>query len=116
MPKNIGLLFNKAVNSVAGKRGFIDRLAGTTARDSETVARVLNSRNSGLYSKTPSSLKTRANRVAEVDRGRSTQTRVTTGLVGTGAVGGGFIGLHKYHQHKDNRILQQIDKLYKKPV
>jgi hypothetical protein len=57
---------------------------------------------------------TKTDRLANVARGRSTQTRVKTGLGVATATTAGFLGLHKYHQHKDNKILARIDKQYEK--
>lgn len=54
----------------------------------------------------------RAKRIAQVEAGRSFQTRVKAGL-GAGVVaGGGFLGLHKYHQHKDSEIMRKINEMY----
>lgn len=38
------------------------------------------------------------------------RTKFGIGVVGAGTAG--FLGLHKYHQHKDNAILAKIDSMY----
>jgi hypothetical protein len=56
-----------------------------------------------------------AQRHADALAARSLQSRVKLGL-GTGMDGtAGFLGLHKYHQHKDNAILSKIDSMYIDP-
>jgi hypothetical protein len=43
------------------------------------------------------------------------RSRTKAGL-GAAAVGtAGFLGVHKYHQHKDNAILAKIDRMYSDP-
>lgn len=93
---------------------FGDNLAGHSARKySNTAAALRNAPNMGIKGITSTAVRD-AERRARVAKGRSFQTRVKTGI-GTGlALGGGFLGLHKYHQHKDNKILERIDSMYKK--
>lgn len=57
----------------------------------------------------------RAKRKAHVEAGRTFQTRVKLGVGGAVAAGTGFLGLHKYMQHQDNKILARIDKMYAQP-
>ncbi len=54
----------------------------------------------------------RTQRIAKVENGRTLQARVKVGLGATATTTAGFLGLHKYHQHKDNKILARIDKMY----
>jgi ferric-dicitrate binding protein FerR (iron transport regulator) len=54
----------------------------------------------------------RAKRQAQVEAGRTFQARVKTGVGAAAAVGAGFLGVHKYHQHQDNKILERIDRMY----
>jgi hypothetical protein len=92
-----------------------DRLMGTSARRYEATASALKSANTmGLNGsrKISDSSIHRMDRLAEVERGRSTQTRVKAGVgVGVTATTGLF-GLHKYHQHQDNKIMQRINAMY----
>jgi hypothetical protein len=50
--------------------------------------------------------------MAKVEAGRTFQARAKAGVVGGALATGGFLGLHKYHQHKDNQILKKIDSMY----
>jgi hypothetical protein len=85
---------------------FADRLSGTSAREWKMRSDILN--HAAQQGITPK----RAERIARVQAGRSFQTRAKT-VAGTGAVAaGGFLGLHKYHQHKDNEIMRKINEMY----
>jgi hypothetical protein len=46
---------------------------------------------------------------------RMVKARVKTGLGVAGVGTAGFLGLHKYHQHKDNAIMAKIDSMYVDP-
>lgn len=85
---------------------FIDRLSGQSAREWRVKADVL--RDAAKKGITPQ----RAERMAHVAKGRSFMTRAKTGTVAAAAGTAGFLGLHKYHQHKDNQILRRIDSMY----
>jgi hypothetical protein len=88
---------------------FLDRLSGHSAREWKVKSDILS--HAAKKGITPQ----RAERRARVEAGRSFQTRAKTGVVG-GALGtAGFLGLHKYHQHKDNQILKKIDSMYRNP-
>lgn len=51
----------------------------------------------------------------EAARSRMVTARTKTGL-GVAATGtAGFLGIHKYHQHRDNAIMAKIDKMYVDP-
>lgn len=57
----------------------------------------------------------RARKMADLEAAKTLRTRVKTG-VGLAAVGTtGFLGVHKYHQHQDNKILEKIQNGYKPP-
>lgn len=86
---------------------YLDRLSGRSAREWRVKSDVL----SEAAAKRISPL--RAKRRAKVEAGRAFQTRAKTGVVGTALATGGFLGLHKYHQHKDNQILRKIDRMYR---
>lgn len=88
---------------------MLNTASGKSAKEWATKARVLDeAERTGLSS-------TRARRKAKVEAGRTFQTRVKLGVGGAAVVGGGFLGLHKYMQHQDNKILARIDKLYGTP-
>lgn len=100
-------------NKILGKVvKYGDNLIGKSSRQYSNTASALKGA-SGLGIKgVPGTTILRADRKAQVAKGRSFQTRVKT-IAGVGLVGGGgFLGLHKYHQHKDNKILERIDKMY----
>jgi predicted ATPase len=61
--------------------------------------------------------RTAAHAIADADaaKARMINARVKAGI-GAAAVGtGGFLGIHKYHQHKDNAIMAKIDQMYVDP-
>jgi hypothetical protein len=93
---------------------FGDRVAGISARKAATHAAFFNPKNyTGKFKvKIDPSQTTRTERIAHVEKGRSFQARVKGAVGGAAAVGTGFLGLHKYHQHQDNKILARIDKMY----
>jgi hypothetical protein len=91
---------------------FGDELAGVSARryksDVESLKRFKKVGPRGV----PEATINRAQRLYDVARAKSTRTRVKTAL-GTGVgVTTGFLGLHKYHQHKDEKILARINSMY----
>ena len=47
------------------------------------------------------------------DRMIQSRTKLGLGVAATGTAG--FLGMHKYHQHKDNAILAKIDSMYVDP-
>lgn len=88
---------------------MLDTASGKSARSWANRAKVMSeAEQSGLTA-------SRARRKAKVEAGRTLQTRVKLGVGGAAAVGTGFLGVHKYMQHQDNKILAQIDKLYGTP-
>lgn len=107
MPKfNTDQILNKVIR-------YGDRLTGNTKRKLDNAVHVLsNAHNLGIYGIPQSSIR-RAQHLAKKEGETVFKTRITTGAV-VGAVGAtGFLGLHKYHQHKDNKILERIDNMYK---
>lgn len=102
---------NKIINHIAN---YGDRLVGSSARKYKNQYEVLRDiGNNGIRSGVSNQAVLRAKRLADTSSGRSMQTRVKTGVGAISAVGTGFLGLHKYHQHKDNKILERIDSMYK---
>jgi len=89
-----------------------DRLVGHSAGKLSNLANNLKNAKSMGVKGVPSESITRAERLAHVAKGRSLQTRIKTIAGVSAGVGAGFLGLHKYHQHKDNKILARIDKMY----
>ena len=61
----------------------------------------------------PGSAVLRAKRIAKVESGRTLNARVNLGATVATASTAGFLGLHKYHQHQDNKIMAKIDSMYK---
>lgn len=92
-----------------------DRLVAHSARKLEHTAATLKAANSlglkGSRRISKSSIEG-MDRLAKTERGRSTQTRIKAG-VGAAVVGTtGFLGIHKYHQHKDEKIMARINEMY----
>jgi hypothetical protein len=85
---------------------MIDQVSGKSAKEWATKARVMReAEDTGLTA-------LRAKRKAQVEAGRTFQTRVKVGVGGAAAVGTGMFGVHKYFQHQDRKIMEKIDKLY----
>lgn len=97
---------NKYVNKISR---FGDELLGHSAgkaRTKATLASEIQARG-----QTAGQL----HRIADRKAVESRNTRVKAGL-GTGAaIATGFLGLHKFHQNNDNRILAKIDSMYIDP-
>jgi hypothetical protein len=51
-------------------------------------------------------------RLARKARSESTNTRIKTGVGVVGVGTAGFLGLHKYQQHKDEKIMARINQMY----
>ena len=96
----------KAVTNVGN---FAESLLGTKARKLTSEAEVL-ARHAALKN---SPAKVHA--MATDATSRTRDARVKTGL-GLGAAGGaGFLGIHKYHQHKDNAIMERLNQMHIDP-
>lgn len=107
MPK-LNQFYNKAVK-------YADSLVGGSARQMKSDNGALNRlREQGIKGISNRAV-TETRRKAEVLRKDSNKTRVITGVTAASVGTAGFMGLHKYHQHKDNQILQRIDSMYKNP-
>lgn len=90
-----------------------DKLTGHTKRKLENAADVLSNASSmGIPGIHQTSINA-AQRMVKNESKEVARTRTATGIVGTAAIGGGFLGIHKYQQHQDNKILARIDKMYK---
>jgi len=91
-----------------------DRMIGHSARKYENAANVLRDAD-GMGIKGVSIGAIRGSRKLSEEAARaSLHTRIKTGLGASIGLGSGFLGLHKYHQHKDNKIMERIDSSYNK--
>lgn len=101
---------NKYLEKVAGLLGksirFADDLIGHSAGKLRQEADVLS--RAEARGRTAKQALGEADEVAK----RSLRARVKTGIGAAGVGTAGFLGLHKYHQHKDNAILSKIDSMY----
>jgi hypothetical protein len=86
---------------------MLETVSGKRARDWTNRAEVL--REAAEKGTTP----LRAKRMAHVETGRTAQARIKTGVGAAAAVGTGFLGVHKYQQHQDRKIMEKIDELYR---
>lgn len=105
---------NKYLEKIAGKGfnkalGYFDSLIGHSHGKLKQEAEILASAEArGRKAKHALLDAAKANK-------RMVSARVKTG-VGVAALGtAGFIGLHKYHQHKDNAIMAKINEMYVDP-
>jgi len=105
---------NKYLKQLLGRDSFIDRVLGRTAAKARIVHNSLASASEMGIHGIPNSSINRARRVAKVQTGRTTQARIKAGVGGAAITSAGFLGVHKYHQHNDNKILNKIDEMYKK--
>lgn len=98
--------FNGAVTAVGN---FAENVIGSKARKLTSEAEVL-ARHSALKN---SPAKVQA--MAADATSKTRDARIKTGL-GLAAVGGsGFLGIHKYHQHKDRAIMDRLSQMYTEP-
>jgi hypothetical protein len=91
-----------------------DRLTGHSKRRYDSISHALKDAPNVGIRNIPSTAVRKADRLSKDESKRVVRTRVGTGLSIAGVAGGGFLGLHKYHQHKDNKILERIDNMGKK--
>lgn len=91
----------------------VDRLSGNSKRKYQHVSSGLHMAGNVGIRNIPKSAVTRADRLSKVETGRVLRTRITAGVGAAAVAGAGFLGLHKYHQHRDNKILERIDKMGK---
>lgn len=91
---------------------FGDNLAGTSARrlkgDVEALKRSQHLGPEGI----PQSTINHVLGLSDEARSASINTRINTGLTVGGVGTAGFLGIHKYHQHKDDKIMARINKMY----
>ncbi len=89
---------------------YLGRVSGHTASKLKNEAEIL-SRAQAL-GRTAQQATIEADQAAKA----TNLSRLHTGaslLVGSGA---GFLGVHKYHQHKDDAIMKQLDSMYQQPT
>lgn len=104
---------NKYLEKVAGKLDsvirFADDVIGHSARNLKQEADVL--ARAAAQGRTPKMALAEA---AEAQKRMiSSRTKLGLGVAAGGTAG--FLGLHRYHQHKDNAILSKIDSMYADP-
>ena len=95
--------FGKAVSSAVD---FGEHVMGSRARTLAHEAQVLSKHQAA--GRSAAQLQDMANVAAKQTR----DARVKAGL-GTAAIGSaGFLGIHKYHQHKDRAIMDRLNRMY----
>ena len=104
---------NKYLVKIAGIRSalssaadFGERLLGRRAAVLRHEADVL-ARNAGL-GRSPADLQALAEQEAKATR----NARIQAGLGAAGLGGAGFLGIHKYHQYKDNAIMDRLNRMH----
>ena len=103
LEKLAGSKFNKAVS-------FVDDLLGHTHSNLRAEANTL-SKAEALGRKAKDAIKD-----TEDARSRMIKARVKTGVGLAGVGTAGFLGIHKYHQHRDDAIMRKIDSMYIDPT
>lgn len=97
---SLGKAFGRAVNFgekvVGGK-------ASTLRRDAEAVAR--------HAGRTPRQVQ----RMADLATKQTRDARIKAGLGAAAAGTAGFLGIHRYHQHKDRAIMERLNAMYVDP-
>lgn len=95
--------FGKGVGHVAD---YLRRVSGATNREAQSFARhVAEAEAKKINAKSAFNL-------ADNARREMIASRIKTGL-GVGAAGtAGFMGLHKYHQHKDQAIMDKLNTVH----
>lgn len=98
--------FNQAITSVGN---FAENVIGSKARKLASEAEVL-ARHSTLGN-SPSKVQA----LAADASGKTRDARIKAGIGIAAAGGGGFLGVHKYHQHKDRAIMDRLNQMYTEP-
>lgn len=105
MPISSTKILNKIVQ-------YGDHLIGNTSRrlkgDLGALQRHKTSGAKGIHQSTIDHVSDLSNAATASTR----KARINTALGAVGTLGGGFMGISKYHQHKDNKIMERIDKMY----
>lgn len=102
MPTNV----NKYISRVAK---IVDELSGSSAKEWKVRSEILS------HAKAEGLTPLRASRIAKQKAAESMRTRVKGGAAAVGAYGAGMLGMHKYHQHQDNKVLAKLNEMYKIP-
>ena len=104
LEKIAGFAVGKAIGRAAD---FAERVVGSNASKLRAEAEAV-SRHAAA-GRTPREVQ----RMASVATRQTRDARVKAGL-GAGAIGGaGFLGIHRYHQHKDRAIMQRLNTMYR---
>lgn len=93
---------------------FADDISAHSARRFKGDLNALRRHRSTGHAGVPQSTINHLESMSDAARSRSTETRLRTALIGGTAGTAGFLGLHKYHQHIDNKVMARIDNMYKK--
>jgi hypothetical protein len=91
-----------------------DRLTGHSKGKYQHISSALKEAPNVGIRNIPEGATRKADRLLKNESKAVLRTRLATGLAVGVAGGSGFLGLHKYHQHKDNKILERIDSMGKK--
>ena len=98
--------FGKAITRMGNfAENVIGSKANKLAADADALARHSIAKNS------PQKVRAMANEAAMQTR----DARVKLGLGAGAALGGGFLGVHRYHQHKDRAIMERLNAMGKTP-
>lgn len=99
--------FGKAVNRIGNfAEDVIGSKANRLSADADALARHSIAKNS------PQKVRAMANEAALQTR----DARVKLGLGAGAALGAGFLGIHRYHQHKDRAIMERLNAMGKTPT
>ncbi len=105
MPISATKILNKIVQ-------YGDHLTGVTSRRLKGDVAALNRHKYSGSNGIPQSTINHVTGLSDKASASTFKTRVNTAVGALGVGGGGFLGIHKYHQHKDNKIMERIDKMY----
>jgi hypothetical protein len=86
---------------------FAEDVAGFKAKRLKDEASILTE--AAITKRTPKAALDEASQASK----RMVEARVKAGIGAAGVLGAGFLGVHKYHQHKDDVLMKKIDSMYK---
>lgn len=98
--------FGKAINRIGNfAEDVIGSRANKLAVDADALAR------HSVAGNSPKRVRDMANEAAAITR----NARIKAGLGAAGIAGAGFLGVHRYHQHKDRAIMERLNAMGKTP-
>lgn len=100
---------NRILNKIVE---YGDHLVGGTARRFKGDLGALQRHKATGPEGVPQSTIDHVHGLSEKAHASMVKARVNTAFGVTAGAAGGFLGIHKYHQHKDNKIMERIDKMY----